>query len=61
MGTVGNYDACYLFASVYTPTLLIPVRGRGVCSLVNRGTLLELRNELRSDDLPVTTIDFCGI
>jgi len=41
--------------------LLIPVRGRGVCSLVNRKTLLELRSELRSDALSVTTIDFSGI
>jgi len=41
--------------------LLLPVRGRGACSLVNRETLLELRSELRSDALPVTTIDFSGI
>jgi len=34
------------------------VRGRGVFSLVNRGTLLELRSELRSDALLATTIDF---
>jgi len=49
------------YASVYTPTLIIPVRARGVCSLVKRETLLELRSELRSDALPATTIDFSGI
>jgi len=42
-------------------TLLIPVRGRGVCSLVNREILLQLRSELRSDALLATTIDFSGI
>jgi len=41
--------------------LLIPVRGHGVCSLVNRETLLELRSDLRSDAHPATTIDFSGI
>jgi len=34
------------------------VRGCGICSLVNRKILLELRSKLRSDALPVTTIDF---
>ena len=42
-------------------TLLISVRGGGVCSLVNGETLLELRRELRSDALPAITIDFSGI
>ena len=54
---------------VYTPD--IPCTGHGVytpdipCtgswSLVNRETLSELRSELRSDALFVTTIDFSGI
>ena len=37
---------------------IFPVRGHGVCSQINRETLLELRSELRLDALPVTTIDF---
>ena len=37
------------------------VRGREVCSLVNRETLLELRSELRSDALSATTIDLSGL
>ena len=41
------------FSPIYTPD--IPC---GVCSLVNRETLLELRRKLRSDALPATTIDF---
>jgi len=32
-----------------------------VCSLINRETLFELRNKLRSDALPVNTIDFSEI
>ena len=36
----------------------IPCAGRGVCALVNRETLLELRSELRSVALSATTIDF---
>jgi len=40
---------------------IFPVQGQGVRSLVNQETLLELRSELRSDALPVTTIDFFGI
>ena len=44
---------------VYTPDT--PCTGRGVCSLVNRVTLLKLRSELRFDALPATTIDFSGI
>ena len=39
---------------------IFPVRDRGICSLVNRDTLLELRSEWRSDALPVSTIDFSG-
>jgi len=50
-----------IFIYIYTPTLLILARGRRVCSLVNRETLLELRSELRSDALSVTAIDFSGI
>ena len=42
-------------------TLLIPVRSRGVCSLVNRETLLGLWSEFRSDAPPATTIDFSEI
>ena len=42
-------------------TLLIIVRGQGVCSLVYRESLLGLNSELRSDALPATTIDFPGI
>jgi len=42
-------------------TLLIPVRRRGICSLVNGATLSELMSELRSDAFPATTIDFPGI
>jgi len=34
--------------------------GHGFFSLVNKETLLELRSELRSDALPVTTIDVPG-
>jgi len=36
---------------------IFPVRGHGVCSLVNRKTLLEHRSKLRSDALPATTMD----
>ena len=50
-----------LFCFSLYSTLLIPVRGCGVFSLVNRETLLELRSELRSDALPVTTIYFPDI
>jgi len=42
-------------------TLLFPARDHGVCSLVNKETLSELRSELRSDALPVTNIDSSGI
>jgi len=45
--------------SLYS-TLLIPMRGHGVCSLVDRKTLLTLRSELRSVALPATIIDFSG-
>jgi len=40
---------------------IFPVRGRGVCSMVNRETLSEHRSELRSDALPATTGDFSRI
>ena len=40
---------------------IFPVRGHGVCSLVNEDTLLELRSKLTSDAFPVTTGDFSGI
>jgi len=40
---------------------IFPVRGRGVCSMVNRETLSEHRSELGSDALPATTVDFSGI
>jgi len=53
-------NPCAGSLSLYS-TSLIPVRGRGVCSLVNRETLLELRSELRSDALTATTIDFSRI
>ena len=35
-----------------------PVRDRRVCYPVYKETLSELSSELRSDALPVTTIDF---
>jgi len=38
-------------------TFLIPVGGRGVCFLVNRETLLELRSKLRLTSLPASTIN----
>lgn len=38
-------------------TLLISVESCGVCFLVNRKSFPELRNKLRLDALPVTTID----
>ena len=44
---------CTGWWSLYS-TLLISERGRGVCSLVNRETLLDLKSELRSDALPAT-------
>ena len=40
---------------------IFPVRGCGVCSLLTRGSWLELRNKFRLDALPVTTIDCSGI
>ena len=42
-------------------TLFIPVRVCGICSLVNKETLLELRSESRLDALRATAIDFSGI
>ena len=44
----------FLFAVFILPIFL--VRGRGVCSMVNRETLSEHRSELRSDALPATTV-----
>jgi len=49
------------FFSLYSHIVNPCIRGHGACSLVNRETLLELRNELRLDALPVTTIDCSGI
>ena len=46
---------------LHISTLLITVRCHGVCSLVNGETVLELWSELRSNELPVTTIDFSAI
>jgi len=41
--------------------IITPYVGRGVCSLVNRETLLDLRSELRSNALPAaTTVAFLG-
>ena len=48
------------FASMFS-TLLISVRDSAVCSLVNWETLLKQGSELRSNGLPVTTVDFSGI
>ena len=45
--------------SLYS-SLLIPVQGREVYSQANREAL-GLRSELRSDALPVATIEFSGI
>ena len=58
--TSARFGAAVFYFSLYS-ILLIPVRGRDVCSLVNRETLLELGSELRSEVLPANTIDFSGI
>ena len=55
---------CTLWNQVVTrlsaayPALLFLVGGHRACFLINRETLFELRSHLRSDALPVTTIDF---
>ena len=54
----GNHT--HSFAPIYTPHIN-PSTGVGVCSLVNRETLLELRSEIRLDAVPTTTIGFSGI
>jgi len=53
-------NPCAVSWSLYS-TLLIPIRGHGVCSLVNEETLLDLQSELRSDTISATTIDVSGI
>jgi len=45
---------------LYT-TLLTPVRGCGVCSLVNGETSVKLKSKLKLDALVATTIDFSEI
>jgi len=57
--TLNKFWLYYRFCQFILP--IFPVRGRGVCSLVNKETLLELRSKLRLDALPVTTIEFSGI
>ena len=47
-----------IFVSFILP--IFPVYDHGVCSLVIKETLLELRSELRSDTLPVPNITFLG-
>ena len=60
MNTVEYINHCAGLWGLYS-ALLIPVRGRLVCSLVDRETLLGLMSELRSNALPATTIDFSRI
>ena len=40
---------------------LFPMRGHGICSPINRETLLELRSELGLDAHPATIADFSGV
>jgi len=60
MNNVEYINRCAGMWGLYT-ALLIPVRGRVVCPLINKETLLGLMSELRSNALPATTIDFSRI
>ena len=51
-----SFVDAWTFSSFFI-LLIFPVRGHGVCSL---GDFVGAQSRLRSDALPVTTIDFLG-